>query len=203
MAKMVEDAGFESCWAAETTNSAFVTAQIAIQTHQQDQGRARRSLWRSPGRRRSRRWRPGPRRAVRRPVHPRPRHPGEAREREPLLGPVRAPGPQAEGVRPGDADGLLGRQPRRGRHVRGPLLQRSRCRSFGEPPSAAPRDVPIYFAAVNKLMARYCGEVADGLLGHPLASPQYLARGHQAGDSRGGREERAASRRSATSRLRR
>ena len=31
MAKMVEDAGFESCWAAETTNTAFVTASIAIQ----------------------------------------------------------------------------------------------------------------------------------------------------------------------------
>ena len=32
MAKMVEDAGFESCWAAETQNSAFVTASVAIQS---------------------------------------------------------------------------------------------------------------------------------------------------------------------------
>ena len=44
-------------------------------------------------------------------------------------------------------------------------------RSSGAAVSPNLRDVPIYFAAVNKLMARYCGEVADGLLGHPLASP--------------------------------
>ena len=31
MAKMVEDAGFESCWAAETTTTAFISASIAIQ----------------------------------------------------------------------------------------------------------------------------------------------------------------------------
>src|SRR5918997_1849676 len=31
MAKMVEGAGFESCWAAETTNTAFITASAAVQ----------------------------------------------------------------------------------------------------------------------------------------------------------------------------
>ena len=31
MAKMVEDAGFESCWVAETTNSSTVGAAAAIQ----------------------------------------------------------------------------------------------------------------------------------------------------------------------------
>ncbi|HYN36880.1 MAG TPA: LLM class flavin-dependent oxidoreductase, partial [Actinomycetota bacterium] len=36
------------------------------------------------------------------------------------------------------------------------------------------RDVPIYFAAVGEVMCRTCGEIADGLLGHPLASPLYL-----------------------------
>ncbi|MEA2476843.1 MAG: hypothetical protein QOC87_1042, partial [Actinomycetota bacterium] len=40
-----------------------------------------------------------------------------------------------------------------------------------EPP---PDDVPVYFAAVGPVMARTCGEVADGLLGHPLASVKYL-----------------------------
>src|SRR3990170_8103127 len=30
-AKMIEDAGFESCWAAETTHTAFVSAAVAIQ----------------------------------------------------------------------------------------------------------------------------------------------------------------------------
>jgi probable F420-dependent oxidoreductase len=36
------------------------------------------------------------------------------------------------------------------------------------------RDTPILLAAVGPVMSRVCGEVADGLLGHPLASPLYL-----------------------------
>jgi probable F420-dependent oxidoreductase len=36
------------------------------------------------------------------------------------------------------------------------------------------RDTPILLAAVGPVMSRVCGEVADGLLGHPLASPRYL-----------------------------
>jgi probable F420-dependent oxidoreductase len=36
------------------------------------------------------------------------------------------------------------------------------------------RDTPILLAAVGPVMSRICGEVADGLLGHPLASPLYL-----------------------------
>jgi probable F420-dependent oxidoreductase len=36
-------------------------------------------------------------------------------------------------------------------------------------------DPRILFAAVGPVMARAAGEVADGLLGHPLASPRYLA----------------------------
>jgi len=36
------------------------------------------------------------------------------------------------------------------------------------------RNTPILLAAVGPVMARICGEVADGLLGHPLASPLYL-----------------------------
>jgi probable F420-dependent oxidoreductase len=35
-------------------------------------------------------------------------------------------------------------------------------------------DVPIYFAAVGATMAQWCGSVADGLLAHPLASPDYI-----------------------------
>lgn len=46
--------------------------------------------------------------------------------------------------------------------------------TFGGRRNPPPRDVPIYFAAVGKLMARAVGEVADGLLAHPLASPKYL-----------------------------
>jgi probable F420-dependent oxidoreductase len=36
------------------------------------------------------------------------------------------------------------------------------------------RDTPILLAAVGPVLSRVCGEVADGLLGHPLASPLYL-----------------------------
>ena len=36
------------------------------------------------------------------------------------------------------------------------------------------RDTPILLAAVGPVMSRVCGEVADGLLGHPLASPRFL-----------------------------
>ncbi|HEX8939699.1 MAG TPA: TIGR03617 family F420-dependent LLM class oxidoreductase [Candidatus Limnocylindrales bacterium] len=47
--------------------------------------------------------------------------------------------------------------------------------TFHGPPRPERRDVPILLAAVGPVMSRTCGEVADGLLGHPLASPRYLA----------------------------
>lgn len=46
---------------------------------------------------------------------------------------------------------------------------------FGEPRRPPPGDVPVYLAAVGPVMARAAGEVADGVLAHPLASPAYLA----------------------------
>jgi probable F420-dependent oxidoreductase len=36
------------------------------------------------------------------------------------------------------------------------------------------RDTPILVAAVGPVLTRVAGEVADGLIGHPLASPRYL-----------------------------
>jgi len=41
----------------------------------------------------------------------------------------------------------------------------------GQPP---PGPIPIYLAAVNAGMVGLTGEVADGLLGHPLSSPRYF-----------------------------
>jgi probable F420-dependent oxidoreductase len=46
--------------------------------------------------------------------------------------------------------------------------------TFHGPPRPSRRDTPILLAAVGPVMARVAGEVADGLLGHPLASPRYL-----------------------------
>jgi probable F420-dependent oxidoreductase len=37
------------------------------------------------------------------------------------------------------------------------------------------RDVPIYLAAVGEVMSTVAGEVADGVIAHPLASPRYIA----------------------------
>jgi probable F420-dependent oxidoreductase len=38
----------------------------------------------------------------------------------------------------------------------------------------APGHVPIYLAAVNALMAETAGRVADGILGHPMTSPEWI-----------------------------
>jgi probable F420-dependent oxidoreductase len=42
------------------------------------------------------------------------------------------------------------------------------------PGAAAVDDVPIYIAAVNERMLEAAGRVADGVLGHPLTSPDYI-----------------------------
>jgi probable F420-dependent oxidoreductase len=46
--------------------------------------------------------------------------------------------------------------------------------TFHGPAQPGRRDVPILFAAVGPVMSRTAGGIADGLLGHPLASPRYL-----------------------------
>ena len=57
------------------------------------------------------------------------------------------------------------------------------------------RDTPVLLAGVGPIMAGVAGEVADGLLGHPLASPRYLreivAPAIQAGLDRAGRPSTA------------
>jgi probable F420-dependent oxidoreductase len=47
--------------------------------------------------------------------------------------------------------------------------------TFHGPARPERRDTPVYVAAVGPVLSRVAGEVADGLLGHPLASPRYLA----------------------------
>ncbi|MGD0248059.1 MAG: TIGR03617 family F420-dependent LLM class oxidoreductase [Candidatus Limnocylindrales bacterium] len=63
--------------------------------------------------------------------------------------------------------------------------------TFHGPARPERRDTPILLAAVGPVMSAVCGEVADGLLGHPLASPRYLAEAVQpciaAGLERAGR----------------
>jgi len=47
--------------------------------------------------------------------------------------------------------------------------------TFHGPAQAGRADVPILFAAVGAGMCRAAGSTADGVVGHPLASPRYLA----------------------------
>lgn len=46
--------------------------------------------------------------------------------------------------------------------------------TFHNNPRPERRDVPLLIAAVGPILSRTAGEVADGLMGHPLASPRYL-----------------------------
>ncbi|HEV3472004.1 MAG TPA: LLM class flavin-dependent oxidoreductase, partial [Actinomycetota bacterium] len=172
MAKMVEDAGFESCWAAETQNSAFVTASVAIQATSRIKVGTSIAL------------------AF-------PRSPTiaamEAADLDELSGgrfilglgtqvkrineerfsvKFEHPAPKmkeyAEVMRTVWAANRGDDVVHEGRFytVTRPV--------FGGKRQPPPRDVPVYFAAVGKIMARTCGEVADGLIAHPLASPRYI-----------------------------
>ena len=59
-----------------------------------------------------------------------------------------------------------------------PIDHQGRFYSITMPPfpgaGPAPGGVPIYLAAVNRLMARTAGRCADGVLGHPMTSPAYV-----------------------------
>ena len=46
--------------------------------------------------------------------------------------------------------------------------------TFHGPARPERRDTPVLIAAVGPILSRVAGEVADGLIGHPLASPCYL-----------------------------
>ncbi len=172
MAKMVEDAGFESCWAAETQNSAYVTASAAI--HATSKIKVGTSI-----------------------ALAFPRSPTitsmEAADLDELSGgrfilglgtqvkrinqerfsvPFEHPAPKmkeyAQVMRTVWAANRGEDVVHKGRFytVTRPV--------FGGKRQPPPRDVPVYFAAVGPIMARTCGEVADGLIAHPIASPKYL-----------------------------
>jgi probable F420-dependent oxidoreductase len=42
-------------------------------------------------------------------------------------------------------------------------------------PPPVRKEIPIFFAAVNKYMLRISGEVADGIVGHPMTSIDYIS----------------------------
>jgi probable F420-dependent oxidoreductase len=174
MAKMVEDAGFESCWATETTNSAFVLASVAIQsTSRINVGTAIALAFpRSPTISAMSAWDldelSGGRFIL--GMGSQVKGINERRFSVPFEHPAPKLREYAEVMRTvwrsnrGEKD-----LTHEGRFYKVTMP------TFGNPPSQPDRRlVPIYFAAVGKVMARVCGEVADGLLAHPLASPRYL-----------------------------
>ncbi|MGH2730218.1 MAG: TIGR03617 family F420-dependent LLM class oxidoreductase [Actinomycetota bacterium] len=172
MAKMVEDAGFESCWAAETTNTAFVTAGAAIQaTSRINVGTAIALAFpRSPTITAMTAWdldelsggrficglgtqvkRINENRFSIKFEHPAPKLKEYAQAMRTVWAANRGEKVVHEG-----------------------RFYTITMPSFHGRPEPHRRDVPIYFAAVGPVMARTCGEVADGLLAHPIASPKYL-----------------------------
>ena len=173
MAKMVEDAGFESCWAAETTNTAFITASVAAQeTSSINVGTSIALAFpRSPTITAMTAWdldelsggrfilglgsqvkRVNENRFSVKFEHPAPKLKEYAQAMRTVWAANRGEDVTFEG---------------RFYNVTMP--------TFHGQPQPHRRDVPIYFAAVGEVMSRTCGEVADGLIGHPLASPRYLS----------------------------
>ena len=172
MAKMVEDAGFESCWAAETTNTAFIGASAAVQsTGKIKVGTAIALAFpRSPTITAMTAWdldelsggrfilglgtqvkRVNENRFSVKFEHPAPKIKEYVQAIRTIWAANRGEDVTFEG---------------RFYNITMP--------TFHGRPQPDRRDVPIYIAAVGEIMSRTCGEVADGLLAHPISSPLYI-----------------------------
>jgi probable F420-dependent oxidoreductase len=173
MAKMVEDAGFESCWVAETTNTSTVGAAAAIQaTSTIKVGTAVTLAFpRSPTITAMTAWDldelSGGRFIL--GLGTQVKRVNENRFSVPFEHPAPKLKEYAQVLR------TVWSANRGQDVVHEGRFYTVTMPSFHASPLPDRRDVPIYFAAVGRLMARTCGEIADGLLGHPLASPKYLA----------------------------
>jgi probable F420-dependent oxidoreductase len=173
MAAMVEDAGFESCWVAETTNTSTVGAAAAIQaTTSINVGTAVTLAFpRSPTITAMTAWDLDELSAGRfiLGLGTQVKRVNENRFSVPFEHPAAKLKEYAEVLRVVWAANRGEEVTHEGRFYTVTMP------SFHASPLPDRRDVPIYFAAVGRVMARTCGEVADGLIGHPLASPKYLS----------------------------
>jgi probable F420-dependent oxidoreductase len=172
MAKMVEDAGFESCWAAETTSTAYITAAAGvIATSKIGVGTSIALAFpRSPTITAMTAWDldelSGGRFIL--GLGTQVKRVNENRFSVPFEHPAPKIKEYAEALR------TIWAANRGEDVVHEGRFYNITMPSFHGRPEPDRRDVPIYFAAVGKVMARTCGEVADGLLAHPIASPLYL-----------------------------
>jgi probable F420-dependent oxidoreductase len=173
MAQMVEDAGFESCWAAETTNTAFVAASIAIQaTSKITVGTAIALAFpRSPTITAMTAWDLDELSSGRfvLGLGTQVKRVNEHRFSVPFEHPAPKMREYTQVLRTVWAANRGENATHNGRFYTVTMP------SFHSHPQPDRRDVPIYLAAVGGAMSRICGEVADGLVGHPFASPKYLA----------------------------
>ena len=172
MAKMVEDAGFESCWAAETTNTAFISASVAVQhTSKVKVGTSIALAFpRSPTITAMTAWDldelSGGRFIL--GLGTQVKRVNENRFSVPFEHPAPKMKEYAQALRTVWAANRGEDVVHEGRFYNITMP------TFHGQPQPNRRDVPIYLAAVGKVMARTCGEVADGMLAHPLSSPKYM-----------------------------
>jgi probable F420-dependent oxidoreductase len=174
MAKMVEDAGFESCWAAETTNTSFIVASVAIQaTTKINVGTAIALAFpRSPTITAMTAWDLDELSGGRFILGMGSQVKGINERRFSVK--FEHPAPKLKEYAEVMRTVWRSNQGEKGLTHKGRFYTVT-MPSFGSPaPQPDRRLVPIYLAAVGKVMARVCGEVADGLLAHPLASKKYL-----------------------------
>jgi probable F420-dependent oxidoreductase len=171
LARQVEDAGFESVWVAETARSAFVQAAVAISaTSRVTVGTDIALAF--------------------------PRSPTitamTARDLAELSGgrfilglgtQVKRVNEQRFGVAfehpaPKIAEAVDAIRAVLRTFAGQPVDHRGRFYTITMPPfpgaGPAPGEVPIYLAAVNRVMAETAGRCADGVLGHPMTSPEYV-----------------------------
>jgi probable F420-dependent oxidoreductase len=171
LARQVEGAGFESVWVAETARSAFVQAAVASSA--------------------TSRVRVGTDIALAFPRSPTitamtARDLAELSDGRFILGlgtQVKRVNEQRFGVvfehpAPKVAEAVEAIRAVLGTFAGHPIDHRGRFYSITMPPfpgaGPAPGGVPIYLAAVNRVMAETAGRCADGVLGHPMTSPEYV-----------------------------
>ena len=172
MAKTAEEAGFESCWAAETTNTAYVAASVAVQaTSRINVGTAVALAFpRSPTITAMTAWDldelSGGRFLL--GLGSQVKRINEQRFSVPFEHPAPKLREYVKVLRTVWAANRGERRVHEGRFYTVTMP------TFHGRPQPERRDVPVYLAAVGKKMAAVCGELADGLIAHPLASPRYM-----------------------------
>ena len=171
VAKLAEDAGFESVWCAETARSAFIQAAVVSQSISRARvgtavalafprspaitAMAARDLAELSGGR----FILGLGSQVKRV--------NEQRFSVPFEHPAPKMRDYVEAVR-----AVLGSFGGTRPDHRGPFYSITMSPFPGAGPPPAP--IPIYLAAVNERMAEAAGGVADGVVGHPMTSPEYV-----------------------------